>query len=149
MGIFDRLKKSKQNTANKNNEIEILAKKNSATAVDYAKAFNKKFDYSQNSIVDLEEILDYYSNDISKSKPTENQIWSMSIIFGSYLGEVMLKNGLSEKGYRWGKDNSSNIPLLIGSDKSYLTPNDKVYKRLVNGNIDNIVSFYKFAVEEL
>lgn len=149
MGIFDRFKKSKQNTDNKNNEIEIFAKKNSLTAIDYAKDFNKEFDYSKNSIAYLEEILDYYSNDISKSKPTENQIWSMSLIFGSYLGEVMLKNGLSEKGYIWGKDNSSNIPLLIRSDGSYLTPNDKVYKRLVNGNTDNVVSFYKFAIEEL
>ena len=87
MGIFDRLKK--RNTDNKNNEIEILAKKYSATAIDYAKDFNKKFDYSKNSIVELEEILDYYSNDISVSKPTENQIWSVSLIFGSYLGEVL------------------------------------------------------------
>ena len=39
MGIFDSLKK--RNTDNKNNEIEIFAKNYSATAIDYAKHFNK------------------------------------------------------------------------------------------------------------
>lgn len=146
MGIFDRFNRQKKE--NNNNEIEIMAKKNSATAIDYAKDFDKEFDYSKKSIVSLEEILDYYSNDISKSKPTENQIWSMSLIFGSYLGEVMLKNGLSEKGYLWGKSNSSNIPLLIKEDGSYITPNDKVYKRLVDGNVDSVISFYELAMEE-
>ncbi len=147
MGLFDRLKK--RNTNNTNNEVEIFAKNYSATAVDYAKRFDKNFDYSKNSIVALEEILDYYSKDISVSKPTENQIWSMSVIFGSYLGEVLLKNGLSQKGYSWGKVGASNIPVLMGSNGSYLTPNDKVYKRLVNGPEDNVVSFCTYALEKL
>ncbi len=147
MGIFDRFKKQKQSTDNKNSEFEAFAKRNSITAIDYAKDFNKNFDYSKNSIVDLEEILDFYSNDIFKSKPTEKQIWSMSIIFGSYLGETMLKNGLSEKGYQWGRESSSNIPLLIKADGWRITPIDKVYKRLVNGSEDSVVSFYKFAIE--
>ncbi len=145
MGIFDRLKK--QRIDNKKSEVESFVKRNSITAVDYAKDFNKNFDYSKNSIIDLEEILEFYSNDISKSKPTENQMWSMSIIFGSYLGETMLRNGLSEKGYHWGQENSSNIPLLIKADGCYITPIDKVYKRLVNGREDSVVSFYKFAIE--
>lgn len=129
--------------SNKKIEAENLVRKNSDTAVDYAKSFQKKFDYSPNSINDLEEILDYYSKDISKSHPTENQIWSMALIFGSYLGEVMLKNGLFKRGFAWGKDGTSDIPLLIDDSGSYITPNDKVYKRLVNGIADNIVSFYE------
>ena len=144
MGILDKFKKVPNNR-----EIENNARKNAETAISYAKSFEKEFDYSKNSIKDLEEILDYYSNDISMSKPTENQIWSMSVIFGSYLGEVMLKNGLSKKGYNWGKDDNSNIPLLVNSDNSYITPNDKVYKRLVNGKEDNIISFYDYVMEDI
>ena len=49
----------------------------------YGKSFQKEFDYSSNSIEALEEILDYYSKDLSKSSPTENQIWSRALIFGS------------------------------------------------------------------
>lgn len=129
----------------KNNKVN--AEKNSATAIKYAKSFGRKLDYSKDSIKDLEEILDYYANDISKSKPTENQIWSMAVIFGSYLGETMLKNGLAQRGYVWGKDDTSDIPLLSGDDGSYVTPNDKVYKRLVNGKEDDIVSFYDVVME--
>lgn len=144
MGLFDKFKKDNIQKV----EIENIVKKNSNTAINYAKSFEKEFDYSKNSIKDLEEILDYYSNDISKSKPTENQIWSMSVIFGSYLGEVMLKNGLLKKSYKWDKDNNSNIPLLVANDGSYITPNDKVYKRLVNGKEENVISFYDVIMEK-
>lgn len=127
--------------------VKINALKNSNTAINYANSFEKNFDYSYKSIIDLEEILDYYSSDISKSNPTENQIWSMSVILGSYLGEVMLKNGLSKKGYKWEKVNFSNIPLLINNNGDFITPNDKVYKRLVNGKEDSIISFYDIIMD--
>lgn len=117
------------------------------TAVEYAKSFQKDFDYSKNSIKDLEEILDYYSNDISKSKPTDEEIWCMSVIFGSYLGQTMLKNAFYKKGYYWGTDNSNNVPMLINDNKNSIAPVDKVYKRLINGNKENIVSFYDLIMK--
>ena len=90
------------------------------TAVEYAKSFQKEFNYSEMSIGDLEEILDYYSKDLLESRPTENQVWSMSLIFGSYLGEVMLKNGLSERGYCWGDTEHRRHSLVNGwSEKIY------------------------------
>ena len=149
MGLFDIFKRKKQNKKYTNNEWAIYAQKMCVTAIEYAKEFDKKLDFSENSIADLEEILDWYSKDIAVSKPTENQIWSMSIIFGSYLGETLLKNGLIEKGFAWGKEKSSNIPLLIKDNGCYITPNDKVYKRLVNGSVDSIISFYQFATNEI
>ena len=145
MGLFIR-KKQKNETENID-IIEINALKNANTAINYAKSFEKKFDYSENSLNGLEEILNYYSEDIPKSKPTENQIWSMALIFGSYLGELMLKKGLSKKCYKWKKNSDSNIPLLANENGSYITPIDKVYKRLVNGNEDNIISFYDIVME--
>lgn len=149
MGIFDKFKKIQSKMDDVNSKIENNARGNSETAIEFAKSFRKELDYSKNSIKDLEDILDYYSNDISKSKPTENQIWSMSMIFGSYLGETMLKNGLAQKGYKWGRDNTSDIPLLIANNGGYITPNDKVYKRLVNGKQDNVISFYNYVMENL
>lgn len=149
MGLFDIFKGRKRKVNNTNNEWAVYAQKMCATAIEYANEFNKKLDYSENSITYLEEILDWYSKDISISKPTEKQIWSMAIIFGSYLGETLLKNGLTKKGFVWGKEASSNVPLLIKDDGSYLAPNDKVYKRLVNGSEDSVVSFYRFATKEI
>lgn len=148
MGLMDFFKRKKVTTSDNDNRWSLYAQKMCVTAIEYANEFNKKLDYSENSIADLEEILDWYSKDIAISKPTENQIWSMSIIFGSYLGETLLKNGFSKNGFEWGKESSSSIPLLIRKDGSYLTPNDKVYKRLVNGSEDSVVSFYRFATKE-
>lgn len=145
MGLLNIFKFKKPTPADNNNQWSIYAQKMSVVAIEYANEFDKKLDYSEKSIIDLEEILDWYSKDIPVSKPTENQIWSMSMVFGSYLGETLLRNGLSKKGFIWGTEPSSDIPLLIKEDVSYLTPNDKVYKRLVNGCEDNVVSFYKFA----
>lgn len=148
MGLMDFFKRKKVTTSDNDNRWSLYAQKMCVTAIEYANEFNKKLDYSENSIADLEEILDWYSKDIAISKPTENQIWSMSVIFGSYLGETLLKNALSKNDFEWGKEPSSNIPLLIRKDGSYLTPNDKVYKRLVNGREDSVVSFYRFATKE-
>ena len=149
MGLFDMFKKPKQTANNMDQEWTLFARKNCIAAIEYANEFNKKLDYSENSIIDLEEILDWYSKDIPISQPTENQIWSMAITFGSYLGETLLRNGLSEKGFIWGTEPSSNIPLLLRNDGAYLTPNDKVYKRLVNGSEDSVISFYRFIAKEL
>lgn len=146
MNLFDKLKKNKI-ISNKDIEIEKNIKKNCATAINYAKSFEKNFDYSNYCIKDLEEILNYYSNDISKSNPTESQIWNMALIFGSYLGETMLRNGLKKNGYNWGITNNSNIPLLITTAGNYITPIDKVYKRLINGKEDSIISFYDFLID--
>ena len=143
MGILDKLKKSNR----VDSKIEDMARKNSDTAINYAKSFQKKFDYSSNSIEALEEILDYYSKDLSKSSPTENQIWSMALIFGSYLGEVMLKNGLLKNRFFWKTDNTSTIPGVSDDCGNHIAPVDKVYKRLVNGMEDNITSFYKFIMD--
>ena len=148
MGIFDRLKRGKQTSKEECSGIVSNARKNSMTAVEYGKSFQKNFDFSEKSIGELEEILDYYAKDLLESRPTENQIWSMSLIFGSYLGEVMLKNGLSKRGYCWGIQNAGTIPLLMAGNEKYITPVDKVYKRLVNGAEDNVISFYQMAMEE-
>ena len=145
MRFFDIFKGRKQNRESTYNELTAYAQKMCVAAIEYADGFNKKLDYSEKSIDDLEEILDWYSKDIAISKPTENQIWSMALIFGSYLGETMLKNCLSLKSFNWGKEPTSSIPLLIGNNGAYLTPIEKVYKRLVNGSEDSVFSFYRFA----
>lgn len=123
------------------------AKKMGQTAVEYAKDFNINFDYSEKSIADLERILDYYHKDISASKPTENQLWSMATIFGAYLGETMLNNGLEEGGFAWGLDAEYNIMLLVGENNSYMTPIHKVYNRFINGPEDSVISFYDIMME--
>ena len=116
------------------------------TAIEYDAQEDKTFDYSAQSIADLEEVLDGYATDLRVDRPTENQIWSVAMIFGYYLGETMLRHGMADKGYRWGLLEGSTVPVLLCNDGRYATPIDKVYKRLVNGSVDNVVSFYRAAM---
>ena len=64
-----------QNTAAKSGET--LA----ATAVDYAASLGKLLDYTPSSIPILDEILQIYYEDIHHSEPTEDQVYSIALIF--------------------------------------------------------------------
>ena len=113
-------------------------------AIIYARSFGKVLDYSDGSIKDLEGILDYYSADILKNRPTDRQIWSMALIFGAYLGETVRKNILSVKGCRW-TEVESDMPILKNAAGASCAPIHKVCKRLVNGGEESVISFYDYA----
>ncbi|WP_102272101.1 hypothetical protein [Cytobacillus massiliigabonensis] len=124
-------------------KIEEMVQNSSSQAVEYAKSFDKVFNYTENNIADLEEILDYYSNDLKVSKPAESQIYSMSFIWGSYLGQLIKMH--IHLDLCWVKEDvfgdGEIIHLNFGVNRIF--PIDKVYKRLINGEEDNIISFYE------
>ncbi|MBY0597397.1 hypothetical protein [Bacillus bingmayongensis] len=124
-------------------------------AIEYAKAFDKTFNYSEENIKELEEILDYYTNDLRDKEvsgneeeiPTENQIYTMALIWGSYLGEVLKRHIAQEAEWIQGKvfNGEEVLHLQVGEWKVF--PIDKVYKRFVNGREDNVISFYDITKE--
>lgn len=73
-------------------------------AVQYEKSFSKEQDFSENSLNEVESILDFYYKDlkgnpiknimrkITRKEPTDSQIWSMALIWGAYLGEVFCRS---------------------------------------------------------
>ncbi len=134
-----------------NETIEEYLQSMGKKAVEYAKSFDVVFTYSEKDVKDLEEILDYYSNDLknAKDKPSKNQIYSMSLIWGSYLGELIIKY-INPK-LSWGKEDvfgdGEIIHLQDGDTRIF--PIDKVYKRLINGKEDSIISFYDVMKNDL
>jgi len=120
------------------------------TAIEYAKSFGVKLDYSSKSLKAVDyKILEYYSNDLSVSNPSEHQIWCMALIWGTYLGETLLGTGLT--GFTWYLPPEEDIPILIQKNNDLateITPIHKTYKRLVNGIEDSIVSFYDVMLIE-
>jgi len=123
-------------------------------AIEYAKSFYKNLNFTKESIKDVEEILEYYANDLLQQKDTdepvtENQIWSMSLWWGVYIGETLRRNHL--KSYRWVNDDSVQgfMPILKKDDDWILYPVSKVYKRLTNGKEDSIISFYDVALKTM
>ncbi|PAD67512.1 hypothetical protein CHH83_18320 [Bacillus sp. 7586-K] len=127
-----------------NEEIEEYLQSMGKKAVEYANSFDVVFSYSEKDVKDLEAILDYYSNDLknTKDKPSKKQIYSMSLIWGSYLGELIIKY-INPK-LSWVKEDvfgdGEIIHLQDGDTRIF--PIDKVYKRLINGEEDSIISFY-------
>jgi len=134
---------------------EKIIFRNCKTAIEYGKSFGKNLDYSESSIEDVEEILDFYSKDLNPGyvksfvrkvtgkKVTVNQIQSMATIWGVYLGEVVRIH--SSSNCNWFVENvfgdGEILHLQIGQTKAF--PIDKVIKRLRNGPEDSIVSFYR------
>ena len=115
-------------------------------ALQFANRYGKFFFYTDSSIYDLEQILQGYHENLRIEKPTENQLWSMASIWGAYLGETMLRNGLRDKGYAWDIVDGSSIPVLRNGT-AVITPIDKVYKRFVNGREDSVLSFYTYMLK--
>lgn len=117
-------------------------------AVEYAKSFDKEFNYKEDTLEGLEEILDYYSKDLKSEMPTANQIYSMALIWGAYLGQMLKKR--INPGLYWVNedvfDDGEIIHLKFGEYRIF--PIDKVYKRLINGKEDNIISFYEVVKED-
>jgi hypothetical protein len=109
------------------------------TAVAYAQSFGKHLDYSDDSVGDVEQILDFYHRDLARSeeKPTLNQIWSMAVVWGAYLGEVMRRKIGEPCGWIF-----EDGELLLEAAGAKANPMGKAYKRIVNGPEDNVVSFF-------
>ena len=117
-------------------------------AIRRAKDFGYDFKYESKDIIKMERILE----DLFLAKERENLdddfLWRWSWVFGSYLGETIIRN--SAKGHKWTvvknskyESLNSDVPVLISKDNWIATPIDKVYKRLLNGEEDNIEMFYK------
>lgn len=114
-------------------------------AIEYANHFGKNLDYSEKSISDLEEVLQYYFEEFQKDNTTENQMWNISVIFSVYLGQALLKNSLAEKNFYWFLD-KDNVPVLKKDDGNIMSPVVKTYKRLKYGPEDSVKSFYNVAI---
>lgn len=114
------------------------------SAIKFVLQFGKEFSYKSNDIEDMEGILEIIHNDYKSKKITEETAQKIAISLGIYLGQVMLDTSLSKYGYIWViKDNE---PCLVKNDVNQMFPITKVWKRIANGNEDNVKSFYDVGI---
>ena len=104
--------------------------------------------YSEESLKLVEHILFKLSEDVPKSwlgrllcrSPSRNQIESICQIMGAYIGEVVRRkfNGTWHMDSTFGKA----LPALsvLGGN---IYPTNKVYKRLIDGEGDNVWLYYQ------
>ena len=122
-----------QNTAAKS--CESLA----ATAVDYAASLGKLLDYTPSSIPILDEILQIYHEDIHHSEPTEDQVYSIALIFGAYLGECIRLSVPASSGCRWVIVEGEPVLDQFGVRFGLVS---KVYRRLTNCEEESLIPYY-------
>jgi len=135
--------------------INDMMKAYSEDAVEMGKKmFNKPLDFTEDSLKDVETILENIFktilkgplNRLFKSKPSDDKIWQMSKIWGGYLGEVIRRKW----GGEWAAETAAHPGAVItlrvlGSD---IFPPAKVFKRLTNGSEDNIWIYYQVLKQD-
>src|SRR5579864_4391297 len=108
-------------------------------AVKEAMALNAQLDYSENSLLDLEDLLGRLSWPAESEAMSENcKIW------GSYLGEVVRRRF----GGEWSIETYPGkqfATLTLSVNGSRLFPSIKVHRRLTEGEGDNVWEFYRMV----
>lgn len=99
--------------------------------------FGREADYSEAFIPEVENILQLLHLSMASERPSDDDIGFFCNMFGSYLGETYRRH----RGGEWGTSDGNTPTLCFGSGyKSY--PWARVYKRLINGEEDNVHVWY-------
>lgn len=115
-------------------------------AVKVAAAGGFTLDYTPDSILTLEQLLDGQSRYAASGEASDKYIWNAAVIFGVYLGQVLLRCRLEECGYSWAAEEDS-VPYLKKDEKNAMYPINKVLKRIRNGPEHNVISYYDVSIE--
>lgn len=134
---------------------ELMAKC-AEEAVRYAKEkFRVELDYSEASIEEVEKILDRlytsrpkgFFNKLMKRGPSRQSISNLAKIMGGYLGEVLRRT----HGGEWSIDEEIQPgmkTICLRNGKGRVFPPGKVYKRIMNGEAENVWHYYQSIVSD-
>ncbi|MGH9600891.1 MAG: hypothetical protein ACRD24_00765 [Terriglobales bacterium] len=131
------------------NSIDDMVRDFAQGAVDIARQFEITLDYSEDSLQHVESILGQLHNDLRHGPPAgrpaappTDQMEMMCKLWGGYFGEVVRR--------RWGGEwtietypggNFATLTLTLPAGKIF--PSIKVYRRLTEGEGDNLWKFYQ------
>lgn len=109
-----------------------------------AQMYDIELDYSENSVEKIEQLCEMiHQQIISNQNIKEENIDKVSKMIGSYLGELITKN----IGGEWKLNDNKVITIRLKSFECY--PIGKVYKRLKNGDEDNIEFYYNVCKSQM
>lgn len=139
--------------------IETMMQDYAEAAVEAARAMNIALDYSEQSLRQVEQVLARLAEELHDWKiarsasaavagPSDDQMSDMCRLWGSYFGEVVRR--------RWGGEwsietypGSSFATLALTVSAGKLFPSMKVFRRLTEGEGDNLWRFYQTVRERL
>lgn len=120
-------------------------------ALDLAQQLNVELNFTEESLIQLDQILEQYHKGIPKGikkifsrGPSEEQIDHMAKIWGGYLGETIIR----QYGGEWTMSSAfeNTVTLRVGNSEIY--PVTKIYKRIMNGPEDDVHIFYKLMKQD-
>jgi hypothetical protein len=128
--------------------VNAMAGAYAEQAVVIAREFNARFDYSENSLMELEAIVAQLAADLPPGGAPSSELTEMCKLWGSYFGEVVRRRF----GGEWSIDTYpgkqfATLTLTIGGNR--LFPSMKVHHRLTQGDGDNLWTFYKMIKAKL
>lgn len=117
-------------------------------AVDIAKGLGRELDYTIESVKQLDELAEFFREAKERENLEDDLIRGLAGILGAYLGEVLLRNGLADRGLAWLEDEEGD--MVVGSENCTLHPLTKVYKRITYGPGDELLPFclISFAIAD-
>ncbi len=119
-------------------ELQIVATRSADLCVNFIRhKFGKDADYSETFLPEVENILQLLHLSMPAQKPSEDDIEQFCAMFGSYLGETYRRN----RGGEWGVSDGNTPTLNFGGGFNSF-PWARVYKRLNNGEEDNVHHWY-------
>lgn len=124
--------------------VEAYARK----AVKAGAELSAALDFTENSLMELETVLDRLSHDIASAEPSSDELTEVCKIWGSYFGEVIrLRFGGDWSIETYPGKQFATLTLTVTGNK--LFPSMKIHRRLVQGAGENIWSFYKMVKARL
>lgn len=117
-------------------------------AVETARSYNAQLDYTENSLMELETILNQLAGQTAAAQLSPDELTEICKTWGSYFGEVVRR--------RFGGDWSietypgksfATLTLSINGNKIF--PSLKIHRRLTAGAEENLWSFYKMVKAKL
>lgn len=111
-------------------------------AVRYAMQSGIVLDYTRESAKSVDTFLGVYHDSLDKYDGDDGAktLWNVAVLFGAYIGEMLLRAGLAEKGFVWVEDDGTPI-LSIPGNQTAVSPISKAHKRILNGAEDSMKSF--------
>jgi hypothetical protein len=128
--------------------VNAMAGAYAAQAVTIAREFKAALDYSENSLMELENIVGTLAQDLPPNGAPSDELTEMCKLWGSYFGEVVRRRF----GGEWSIETYpgkqfATLTLNVAGTK--LFPSMKVHRRLTAGESENLYSFYKMVKAKL
>jgi hypothetical protein len=112
-------------------------------------------DYSIESIKQIEEMCIIVLNEkpksflskLTRSSAYKKDLTNTSLLFGGYIGEVMIRN----YGGNWSgeKTSQNGEGIILNINDTKIFPVEKVYRKLNNQDIDNLYQYYQLSTAGL